>query len=259
MSTSPAGGADARPRIALPALPAPVDQLWHVLMDLAQALPGVWTLVGGQMVLLHAVERGHEPPQLSQDGDVMADVRAVPAAVSQLVDTLTQAGFEVDGASPDLVAHRFVRSAAPRPVTIDVLAPEGLGPHTRLHTAGQGRTVEVPGGTQALDRTELVDVHHEGRVVPMPRPSLLAALVAKAAACALPGDNSRHLRDLALLCALVPDPFLLADEQTSKDRRRLRCACALDDTDHPAWLLVPESIRDQGQAAYELLSGQDNV
>jgi hypothetical protein len=67
----------------------------------------------------------------------------------------------------------------------------------------------VPAGTQALSRTELVDIEHEGRQGRVPRPSLLAAVVAKGAACALPGDSSRHSRDLALLAALVDDPFAL--------------------------------------------------
>ena len=43
------------PIVRLPPLAAPVDQLWHVLMDLSEQLTVPWTLVGGQMVLLHAV------------------------------------------------------------------------------------------------------------------------------------------------------------------------------------------------------------
>ena len=40
------------PVVRLPPLAAPVDQLWHVLMDLSEQLTVPWTLVGGQMVLL---------------------------------------------------------------------------------------------------------------------------------------------------------------------------------------------------------------
>lgn len=100
-------------RVDLPPLAAPVDQLWHVLMDLAEALPRVWTLVGGQMVLLRALEHGHVPPQISQDGDVVADVRAAPGAIGRIVAALQGAGFGVDGMSPDLIAHRYVRPASP--------------------------------------------------------------------------------------------------------------------------------------------------
>ena len=63
------------PTIELPPLAAPVDELWHVLLDLGEQLTVGWALVGGQMVLLHALEHGRVPPQISQDGDVVADVR----------------------------------------------------------------------------------------------------------------------------------------------------------------------------------------
>ncbi len=181
-----------RPIIRLPELAAPVDQLWHVLLDLSEQLTVPWTLVGGQMVLLHALEHGRVPPQVSQDGDVIADVRSEQGAIAAVVAGLTVAGFELDEFSPDGLAHRYVRPSEPVPVKVDVLAPEGLGVNTDLTTTKPGRTLEVPGGTQALERTERVEVVHEGRRALVPRPSLLAAMVAKGAACALPGDCSRH-------------------------------------------------------------------
>ena len=39
------------PTIELPPLASPVDELWHVLLDLGEQLTVGWTLVGGQMVL----------------------------------------------------------------------------------------------------------------------------------------------------------------------------------------------------------------
>lgn len=114
-----------RPVVRLPPLAPPVDQLWHVLLDLAEQSGVPWTLVGGQMVLLHALEHGQVPPQVSQDGDVIADVRASPGSITALVTALEAAGLHVDGMSPDGLAHRYARPAAPRPVTVDVLAPEG--------------------------------------------------------------------------------------------------------------------------------------
>ena len=88
----------------------------------------------------------------------------------------------------------------------------------------------------------------------IPRPTLLAAIVGKAAATALPGPE-RHYRDLALLCALVPDPFDVAEQLTRKDRQRVRMASKLLGDTHPAWALVPESIRSSGQIAYGILHG----
>jgi hypothetical protein len=56
--------------IELPVLPPPVDELWHTLLDLGDQLDVPWALIGGQMVLLHAIEHDQVPPQVSQDGDV---------------------------------------------------------------------------------------------------------------------------------------------------------------------------------------------
>ena len=246
-----------RPVVHLPPLAAPVDQLWHVLLDLGEQLMIPWTLVGGQMVLLHALEHGQVPPQISQDGDVMADVRANKGALGAVVAALEAAGFAMDGISPDGLAHRYARHAEPKPVKVDVLAPEGLGARADLTTTRPGHTFEVPGGTQALARTELVDIVHEGRRGTLPRPSLLGALVGKAVACGLPGDSSRHVRDLALLCALVPDPYQLREQMTKKDSRRMRHGGLLFAAEHSAWQLVPREIRDQGHEAYRVMAADD--
>lgn len=240
--------------IELPILPAPVDELWHTLLDLGESLDVPWALIGGQMVLLHALEHGQVPPQISQDGDVIADIRAVPGALTRVVADLEHLGFSLQSISADGLAHRYVRAAKPRPVVIDVLAPEGLGERADLTTTPPGRTIEVPGGTQALSRAERITVVHEGRRGMIPRPTLLAAIVGKAAATALPGPE-RHYRDLALLCALVPDPFDVAEQLTRKDRQRVRLASKLLGDTHPAWALVPDAIRSSGQIAYGVIHG----
>lgn len=51
------------PAVELPVLPPPVDQLWHTLLDLGEQLTVPWALIGGQMVLLHAVEHGQALPR----------------------------------------------------------------------------------------------------------------------------------------------------------------------------------------------------
>lgn len=113
--------------IELPILPAPVDELWHTLLDLDESLDVPWALIGGQMVLLHALEHGQVPPQISQDGDVIADIRAVPGALTRVVASIENLGCSLLDISADGLAHRYIRAAKPRPVVIDVLAPEGLG------------------------------------------------------------------------------------------------------------------------------------
>jgi hypothetical protein len=113
--------------IALPALGASVDELWEVLLDLTDQLEVPWTLIGGQMVLLHALEHGAVPPQVSRDGDVVADIRAAPGALKEVVAVLDRLGFKLEGISTGGVAHRYSRPGRDpgRPVVIDVLAPEG--------------------------------------------------------------------------------------------------------------------------------------
>ena len=105
-----------RSRVTLPPLASPVDQLWHVLLDLAETLSAPWTLIGGQMVLLHALEHGRVPPQISQDADVVADVRASQQALTDLVVALTAAGFTAATPSTDGLLHRYQRPADPQPV-----------------------------------------------------------------------------------------------------------------------------------------------
>lgn len=244
--------------VELPPLASPVDQLWHVLLDLAASVTAPWTLVGGQMVLLHALEHGQVPPQVSQDGDVLSDVRTTQSAFRDVVAVLKMAGFAPEIPSADGIAHRFSRPAKPKPVVVDVLGPDGLPADTRLlETAPPHRTIQVPGGTQALSRTEIVTVVHEGRAGRLPRPTLLAAIVLKAAAARVDSHPERHVRDLALLYALVQDPFEMRDQLTRKDRQRLRSrpAAVLADATDPAWTLVPLHLLGNGQATFEVLTG----
>lgn len=49
---------------------------WHGVMDLHDRLDRGWTLVGGQMVHMHCVERGYAPPRATTDVDTVIDVRA---------------------------------------------------------------------------------------------------------------------------------------------------------------------------------------
>lgn len=45
-----------REPIELPVLPGIEEALWLALLELAETQPDNWTLIGGQMVLLHALE-----------------------------------------------------------------------------------------------------------------------------------------------------------------------------------------------------------
>lgn len=243
-----------RPRVVLPVLPSGVDEMWHVLMDLGESLGECWTLVGGQMTFLHAMEHGVSPVRPTQDGDVVADVRADQKALGRVVEALTGAGLTLEGISTFGIGHRYVRGTdGPGRVVVDVLAPEGVGDKADLSTAGNARTLEIPAGTQALSRSRMVEVQHGDRVGVVPCPSLLGALIAKSAACGLPGDVTRHLQDVAVLCALIEDPFELKGELTRKDRQRLQLTSVLGHGEHQAWLLLPADLRSRGQFAHQIL------
>lgn len=61
--------------IDLSRTPTGQHQMWPVLFELSVRCPGLWTLVGGQMVLLHALERRTFPARPSHDLDLTADVQ----------------------------------------------------------------------------------------------------------------------------------------------------------------------------------------
>ena len=244
-----------RPPVELPSYPGYNDALWETLLELANADLQEWTLIGGQMVLLHALERGVEPTRVSTDIDVVVNARVVAGGISGIrsfVESLESRGFSLAGASPDNIAHRYRRDRA----SIDVLAPEGLGSRANLTTTRPGRTLEVPGGTQALDRTELLPVQFSELHGFVPRPSLLGAIVCKAAAVAVvAGTSAAHQRDVALLLSLVADPIEVAKEMKPKDRQRLRAIDELADPNHRVWDDLPEDEADRARLACQILVG----
>jgi hypothetical protein len=180
--------------VVLPQLGPHHEDLWTTLCDLSDAHDRDWVIIGGQMVVLHALQARSEPGRVSQDLDTVIDARVRPPALPAFLATLGQLGFTSAGISPDEVAHRFKRGS----VHVDVLGPDGLGGRADLRTTGSATTIETPGGTQALQRAERVPVRHGDRVVHAPRPNLLGAIVIKAAAVPNDPRPQRHLRDVGL-------------------------------------------------------------
>jgi hypothetical protein len=170
--------------LELPLLDALETELWDALLDIADRIPDGWTLIGGQMVLLHGLERDRLPPRVSEDLDLVVDVRVRPPVLSELVAALCDLGFTDAGVSADGVAHRFVRGE----VGVDVLAPDGVGERVDLKTIGGGVTVEVGGGTFALQRSEAMAVRSGERTGHVPRPDLVGAILIKAVAVTRDGS-----------------------------------------------------------------------
>lgn len=236
-----------REPVRLPNLAGYEFAIWETLLELAD-LHQDWTLIGGQMVFLHALEHRVAPVRVSADLDVLVNARVVTGGTREFVQAVERRGFELDGWSFGGLAHRYRRG----PVSLDVLAPEGLGPRTDITTTPPGRTLQVSGGTQAQDRTELVPVIAGYSKGLLPRPSVLGAVIIKAEAVGI-GDAQAHWSDLALLLSLIDHPASVREQLTRKDRSRLRRHSAMLDRGHYAWSLLPGPQADRGHATLNLL------
>ena len=103
---------------------SPGRATWLAIRELAMIVPiERWSVVGGQMVAIHAARFGVVPPRPTTDGDIVVDVRAYGrGAMREIADALLVLGFAVE-MSPEGVT-RFTRATA----KVDLLAPEGVGP-----------------------------------------------------------------------------------------------------------------------------------
>ena len=117
--------------VVLPALAGQQAQAWDTLMAVADDLGDGWTLIGGQMVLLHQTERSPAGAQTvggaglrwSYDLDVVVNLRTSRSRMSHIDSVLTDHGFTQQVAP---IGHRYVDAAG---AVFDVLAPDHLGRH----------------------------------------------------------------------------------------------------------------------------------
>jgi hypothetical protein len=219
--------------VVLPPMTPAQTEAWNGLLDVAERHPTGWTLVGGQMVQLHCIERGVAPTRPTDDVDAVLDVRAEPGVLRTFTAALADVGFVSAGESWQGHQHRWRRGAG----QIDVLIPRNLGEKAAgRRGASGGTTIETPGAQQALDRSEAVEVALGGRVGVIRRPNLLGALVAKAAAHSVVLDRARtrHLVDFAVLTTLVR-PSDGVDQAGRRDREYLEAALAALAADKRSW------------------------
>jgi hypothetical protein len=153
---------------------------------------------------------------------------------------LTERGFTED-VTGDGYGYRYRRDTA----SIDLLLPEDFGRQQRIPTTTTGRRgVEMPGGNQALIRSERLPVRLGDRTGMVRRPNLLGALVAKSVASVVDSrDPDRHREDIAVLgqIALAGGEFRAMRRMSrGKDRKRLRDALARMPDPHPAWRQISE-------------------
>ena len=196
-------------------------RLWESALELAHDFGAAdrWTLVGGLMVQLHAFER-RRSSRLTADVDFLGDSRRRPSMTVRIAEVLKRRGGEM--AMPPRtnknLGYRFEVGGS----IIEVLGSEGVRRDPK--TLGEYRTFQVPGGTQALARTEVVRVSLAGgEPVDVRRPSLLGAILIKARAVAKKRDKFESDRqDLIRLLGFVEDPRALAAGIKGNEKKWLR-------------------------------------
>ena len=192
-------------------------------------------------VFLYCCEREVAVNRPTDDSDVVLDVRARPEILRTFTAAMQDIGFDSAGVSPEGHQHRWVRGEA----QIDVLIPSGLGERAakRRGVTG-GTTLSTPGAQQALDRSApvLVEIGEVSGTVW--RPSMIGALVAKAAAYSVPDvARDRHLVDFAVLASMVSRSDGIADHVTQRDRQHLLPVLLALDENRPLWAMVDGAER----------------
>ncbi len=173
----------------------------------------------------------------TNDADTVIDVRANPTILNTFTQALEDLGFRSAGISAEGRQHRWTRGKA----SIDVLLPEGIGERAKERRGATGSpTLSTQGGTQALQRSEILAVTVDGREGFVRRPNLVGALVVKAAAHTNAGDHDprRHRRDFLVLTGLITASDFDDEELGKKDRQRLRGIVAAIEKDRQLMLEV---------------------
>jgi predicted nucleotidyltransferase len=245
--------ADVAAMCILPPLPSILDRLWETILDIGQALSSdSWMLVGGQMVMLHGLIAGRVMTRATNDIDMLAAVLLPPAKpkLSECVRTVKDLEFKPLEANEPELLHRFVHPDDG--AIIDILAPDHQSwpPIIKQPRA----TVRIDGGTQALQRAEVVRVTKGSRIVEIAIPSLLGTLVLKAAAFKTEKLRpDRHATDAAFLASLITDPISVRSQFKGSDYGRiLFLDRELDHVEHPGWMALGD-YREDALAIWRIL------
>lgn len=213
---------------------APLDEtgrkLWAMIISIAEQLDGDWTLVGGLMVQLHAYRnsrRAHRATagrdiivRTTTDIDILANSRRTPSSTEEVAASLERLGFQqlppTNLIEPD-IAFVYERDD----LQVDLLAPDGVRDTPR--TSPGRRTVPIPGGTQALQRTIPIPVvMDDGSRATVPVPTLLGALLIKARSLLVHQDPDAQRQDLVALLSYVDDPLEMRDQMRKTEATWLR-------------------------------------
>jgi hypothetical protein len=226
------------------------EEVWRSLLELRERYPEGWTLIGARMVTLYAFEHGRTPPRFSLDADALINVRLIPHGTQRFSKLLLDLDYELVDVSGFGHGHRFKKGA----VVIDVLAPDGLNAMERRVTVPPLYTVQVPGGSQALQRTEVVEVAVGDARGVLPRPNLLGAILVKTRAIAVDDAKESQRLDVAFLLTLVSDPQELAATITASEKGWLRAQPELNEPDR-VWWRAQREHREWGIYVLRMLMG----
>lgn len=141
-----------------PANPA-AKKLWAKALELAESFGAEerWSLIGGLMVQLHAFERG-VGSRPTADIDILGDSRRRPPVTARIAEILVERGGEMTmpPVGDQNLGYRFEVEGE----VVEIVGSEGVRRDPK--TLGKYTTFQVPGGSQALHRTERVRVSLDG-------------------------------------------------------------------------------------------------
>ncbi|GAB3542995.1 hypothetical protein GCM10027403_36540 [Arthrobacter tecti] len=206
--------------IELPPSTEAQEAAWGALFNIHERLTYGWTLVGGQSVYLHAVERESISVRPTDDADTVLDIREHPNMLATFTGLLVELGFKSAGFSPDGHEHRWVREEA----KIDVLIPRFLGERAEKRGGvNGGTTLAAPAGQTAVNRTETVEVVCGDRTGSVNRPTLMGCLIGKAAAIKIMEDpgRKRHFDDFLIMASVVRAADVRGIEYSHAERGHL--------------------------------------
>ena len=145
---------------------------------------------------------------------MLADARARPSGTAWAAERLGELGATIREIQPSESPRGFRFDLDGQ--IVDVLAPDGLGP-AGATTSGKLQTIQIPGGTQALNRTEVVQLVIEDTAVTLRRPTLIAAILLKARALRVHSRPEDQRHDLVTLLSLLDDPRAARTDLSNKE------------------------------------------
>lgn len=204
--------------------------------------------------------RPADAPKGTKDGDVVVDIVADPRMLERVAATLRSHGFDIadavggsgEWAGGDTARCTLVFGLA----QIDVLCPDGT-PDEMLDSVDGMRSIAIPGGTRALELSEVVDIFYDDETAnaELRCPTLHGALIAKgAAADDRTAAQPRHIQDVAFLLSLIEDPVDFAVALTEADRATLTAVAARIPDMPTVWDYLDKTDRSNAEAALRLMA-----